>query len=273
MVPLWAVALLVGTSLVAVLAMLAVRWYWAPKGYIRDPVPPAGVFGVLGVAFAVLLAFVLFLVFEGYVRAQEGASREAVAVTQLLRLTELFPEPQHEELRGELICYSRAVVSDEWPKMGAGGESPLVERWLVATESTINTTPVVSTRTEVALESWLAEMSERREARRARLAEASSVIPSPVWLMLVLGAALTVLYIAVFADRRERAWVQGAMSGAITALVVASLLVIYFLDHPFTHDGAYIPPEEMNTTLRLFQQDIAGDPSVTFPCDEQGRPA
>src|SRR5262245_14608587 len=120
MVPLWALALLVGTSVVTVVLMLVVRRYWAPKGFFRDPVPPAAVFGVLGVALGILVAFVLFLAFESFVRAQEGASREAVAVTQLLRATRLFPEPQHSELRGDLVCYSRAVIHDEWPKMSSG---------------------------------------------------------------------------------------------------------------------------------------------------------
>src|ERR1700754_5127268 len=114
MVPLWAVALLVVGTAAAVLLMLAVRRFGAPKGaakgFMHDPVPPAGVFSVLGVAFAVLLAFVLFLAFEGYVRAQDGASREAVAVTQILRTTSLFPENQGDELRGDLVCYARAVV-------------------------------------------------------------------------------------------------------------------------------------------------------------------
>src|SRR5262245_42121761 len=65
MVPLWAFAILAGTSAAAILVMLAVRRYWAPEGFLRDAVPATGVFGVLGVAFAVLLAFVLFLAFEG----------------------------------------------------------------------------------------------------------------------------------------------------------------------------------------------------------------
>jgi hypothetical protein len=227
---------------------------------------------VLGVAFAVLLAFVLFLAFEGYNRARDGASREAVAVTQLLRITRLFPEPQQDELRGDLVCYARAVVTDEWPKMNAGGESALAADWLAATESTVDRTPVDSTRTEVALGQWLDQMTERREGRRARLEEAHSAIPSTVWLMLVLGAGLTVLYLLLLADRRERWWVQGAMIGTITALVVSSLLVIHFLDRPFNQDGAYIPPDEMSTTLRLSEDEVSGDQPVTFPCDEQGRP-
>lgn len=271
MVAVWAVALLAGTSVVAVLLMLAVRRYWAPEGFLRDPVPATGVFGVLGVAFAVLLAFVLFLAFEGYIRAHEGASREAVAVTQLLRATRLFPEPQQDELRGDLVCYARAVISDEWPKMGTGGESALVDDWLAAIESTVDRTPVDSLGTQVALGHWLDQTAERREGRRARLAEAASSIPASVWLMLMLGAGLTVLYLLLFADRRERWWSQGTMIGSITTLVVSSLLVVNFLDHPFTEDGAYVPPDEMDTTLQLIEDEVSGDPSVTFPCDEQGR--
>jgi hypothetical protein len=52
----------VGTALIVVATMLAVRRCVAPPGgFVEDTVPPASVFGVLGVAFAVLLAFVVFL--------------------------------------------------------------------------------------------------------------------------------------------------------------------------------------------------------------------
>jgi multisubunit Na+/H+ antiporter MnhB subunit len=272
MVPIWALTLLVGGSLVAVLVMLAVRHYWAPEGFLNDPVPPAGIFGVLGVALAVLLAFVLFLAFEGFVHAQDGASQEAVAVQELLRATKLFPEPQHTELRGELVCYGRAVISDEWPKMATGRESQLVENWLVTIETTVDGTPVSNARTQVALSHWLDEMTQRREGRRARLAEASTSIPWLVWLMLILGASVTVLYLIVFADRRERWWIQGAMMGSIAGMVVSTLLVIHFLDNPFTPGGTYIAPTEMQTTLRLFDRQLAlaQDTSVSFPCNARG---
>ena len=272
MVPFWAVALLIGSSVIAVLVMLAVRRYWAPEGFLRDPVPATGVFGVLGVAFAVLLAFVLFLAFESYNRAHEGASREAVAVTQLFRDARLFPQPQRDELRGELECYAKAVVSAEWPAMSHGDESPLVADWIATIESTVDSLPVDNARGQVALGHWLDQQSERRDGRRARLAEASSGTPDAVWLMLLLGSAVTVLYLFLLADRRERWWAQAAMTATITGLVVSSLLVIYFLDHPFAKDGAYIPPTEMTTTLHLIEDELAEDPSGTTVCDEQGRP-
>ena len=272
MIPFWALIVLAGSAVVAVLLMLAARRFAAKDGFLADTVPAAAVFGVLGVAFAVLLAFVMFLAFENYIRAHEGASREAVAISELDRITRLFPAPQRDELRNDLACYARAVVSDEWSTMREGHESDLVVGWLARIESTVDTIPLDSVRTEVALNHWLDEMAVRREGRRARLAEATPTIPVVVWLTLVLGAGLTIAYLAVFADRRERWWTQAVMVGSLTTLIVAGLLVVSFLDHPYLEDGAYIGPTEMATTLRLIEADIEADPPAMPTCDEHGRP-
>jgi len=272
MMPFWALIVLAGSAAAAILLMLAARRFGAKDGFIADAVPAAAVFGVLGVAFAVLLAFVMFLAFESYIRAHEGASREAVAISQLERMTRLFPDPQRDELRDDLTCYARAVISDEWPRMREGRESELVVGWLARTESTIDALPLDGVRTEIALNHWLDEMAVRREGRRARLAQATPTIPVAVWLTLILGAVLTIAYLVVFADRRERWWTQAVMIGSITGLVVAGLLVVTFLDRPYLEDGAYIAPTEMATTLRLIEAEIQADPAVQLPCDEQGRP-
>ena len=271
MIPFLALALLAGSAIVAVLLMLAARRF-SPQGLFHDAVPAAAVFGVLGVAFAVILAFVLFLGFESYVRASEGASREAVAVTQLARVSRLFPVAEGEELRDGLGCYARAVISDEWPLMRQGRESEVVLDWLAQIETTIDEMPIDDSVSEVALGHWLEEMAVRREGRRTRLAESASTIPGAVWSMLILGAVLTVAYAVVFADQRERWWTQAVMVGSITALIVSGLLVISFLDSPYREDGAYIAPTEMETSARLIQDEVAGA-GAQLPCDAEGRPA
>jgi hypothetical protein len=230
------------------------------------------VFGVLGVAFAVILAFVVFLAFEGYLRAEDGASREAVAVTQLARTTRLLPDPEGQALRGELVCYARAAVSDEWTKMAAGGESPLVEEWLAQIESTVDDIAVDTPRTEVAMGHWLDQAAERREGRRARLLQANPVVPEAVWLLLLTGAVLTIGYMVVFANRRDSWWVQALMIGSINLIVVAGLLVVFILDRPYQAGGAYIGPTEMQTTIRQVEGEFVEDPAFQPPCDDQGRP-
>jgi hypothetical protein len=269
----WSALALVGSAVIVVSIVLAVRRYLAPPdGFFADPVPAASVFGVLGVAFAVLLAFVVFLAFEGYARALEGASREAVAVTQLDRVTRLFPDAQGQELRGDVACYARAVVADEWPAMASGKESDLVVDWVARIESTVDGIQVDTGRTEVALSHWLDEMATRREGRRSRLTQGTPMVPEAVWLTLLVGAGVTLSYLILYADRRDRWWVQAMMSGTVAMVVVAGLLVVVFLDRPFQHDGAYISPHEMQTSIRLMGEDFAGDLAIEAPCDEQGRP-
>jgi hypothetical protein len=252
--------------------MLTVRRYAPEDGFLRDPGPAIGVFGVLGVAFAVILAFVVFLAFEGYLRASEGASREAVAVTQLARTARLLPDPQGAELRGDLACYARAVVEDEWPLMASGHESQLVEDWIAKIESTTDEVALDSPRAEVALGHWLDQAAERREGRRARLEQANPVVPEAVWLLLIVGAILTIGYLLAFANPRDRWWVQAVIIGSINVIVVAGLLVVVILDRPFQREGAYVGPSEMQTTIHVVEREFGSDPSFQPPCDDGGRP-
>ena len=265
MIPFWALALLAGSAIVAILLMLAARRF-SPQGLFHDAVPAAAVFGVLGVAFAVILAFVLFLGFESYIRASEGASREAVAVTQLARVSRLFPDAEGDELRDGLGCYARAVISDEWPLMRQGRESDVVLGWLAQIEATIEEMPIDDAVSEVALGHWLDEMAVDARADGRGLPNPRRTIPGAVWSMLVLGSVLTVAYVVVFADRRERWWTQAVMVGSITALIVSGLLVISFLDSPYQQDGAYIAPTEMETSARLIEDAVA-DAGAELPCD------
>lgn len=263
---------LAGTTALAIAATLAARRFAPADGFLRDPGSAVGVFGVLGVAFAVILAFVVFLAFEGYLRASEGASREAVAVTQLARTTRLLEEPEGPRLRGELVCYARAVVADEWARMAVGEESARVEDWLAQIETTVDDIAVDSPRTEVALGHWLDQAAERREGRRARLLQAEPLVPDAVWVLLLTGALLTIGYMTVFANPRDQWWVQALMIGSVNLIVVAGLLVVVILDRPFQRDGAYVAPSEMQTTIRLIEREFGGDPTFQPPCDDQGRP-
>ena len=115
---LWFAVLVIAVCVVIVLVIV----YFARKrvpggGLFADSNWAAAAFGVLGTSFAVLLAFVIFLAFESYENAKERSSAEAVAVAELYRDAKLFSDPTGSEVRGQLICYGRAVIRDEWPAM------------------------------------------------------------------------------------------------------------------------------------------------------------
>jgi hypothetical protein len=271
--PLVAIAIIAFAVAVTVTLMLLVRRFAAPAGgFFTDSDRAAGVFGVMGTGFAVLLAFVIFLAFSSYDRARDKASLEAVAVSQLFRTAKLFPRARRQ-LHGELICYSRAVVHDEWHTMRDERASASVDGWLSRIERTVDGIPIQGSRQLVAYEHWFDQMADRREGRRGRLTEAEPLVPTLVWLALFLGGALVVAYMCFYADPAESALVQGMMIGAVTTMVVAGMLVVWFLDRPYENASGSIKPAAMTMTLqRMEAESGASRIGAARLCDERGQP-
>lgn len=254
----------------AVGVILLVRRFAPPGGFFTDSDRAAGVFGVTGTGFAVLLAFVIFLAFSSYDRAREKASLEAVAVSQLYRLAKVFPPASQRELEGELICYARAVVGDEWSTMRDERPSPVVDAWLTRIEQTIDGIRLRTDNERVAYDHWFDQMAERREGRRGRLAEASPLVPSLVWLALILGGVLVIAYMCFYADPGEPILVQAMMIGVVTTMVVAGILVVRFLDKPYADASGSIKPTAMTMTL-LGMETQSGGSGTARLCDDRGR--
>src|SRR5687768_13745310 len=115
----------------AITAMLFVRRR-APEGsYFEDGDRASGVFGVLATGFAIFAGFVIFLAFTSYDQSRSGAEAEALVVVQQFQTAQFLPANVRPRLAGELVCYGRSVVRQEWPSMQdgtAGGINP----WSVA---------------------------------------------------------------------------------------------------------------------------------------------
>jgi hypothetical protein len=134
-----ALALVVIAAAVAVAAMLAVRRR-APEGsYFSDGARASGVFGVLATGFALLLGLIVVLAFTSYDESKTGAESEALAVVQQFETAQFLPDAARARLGGELICYGRSVVGQEWPRMAAGTESGAVNPWALALFRTMGT--------------------------------------------------------------------------------------------------------------------------------------
>ena len=114
---------------VAVAAMLLVRRRAPEGGYFSDGDRASGVFGVLATGFSVLLGFIIFLAFTSYDQSRTGAETEALVLVQQVENAQLFPPAAAATLTGQLLCYGRSVVHDEWPRMEDGTEGDALNPW------------------------------------------------------------------------------------------------------------------------------------------------
>lgn len=270
----WGALVIAATAALAVGAMLFVRRR-APEGsYFSDGDRASGVFGVLATGFSVLLGFIVFLAFTSYDQSRAGAEEEALVLVQQVETAQFFPEPVAAELTGELICYARSVIYDEWPRAEEGTQGDEVNPWGVELFRTLQPVEPQTPRQETAHGKWFDQTSDREAARIDRVHGAVGVIPTPLWVVLIFLAGVIFVYMLFFADSGERAVTQALLMGSVASVVVGLLLLIRFLDHPFHEDVGGVRPVAMERSLRLIDDALTtAGIRVETPCDAEGSPA
>jgi hypothetical protein len=264
------VLLIVVPTVLAVVAMLVVRRLAPPGGYLSGMESADGIFSAAGAGLAVVLAFVIFTVFESYDNGRDAAGEEAVAVQQMYATAGFFPD-KTDELRGEAICYARSVIHDEWPAMQRGEESTVTQGWVDELILTAQQAKIAGNGQGAALEHWLQLSEDRQESRRTRLAESQPFVPEFVWLVLILMVVVVVAFQCLFADPRATAFGQSVAMAAMTATLFSAIALIWVLDRPFNDRGAEIEPSRMSASLAVLMH--KADLPTTLPCDPDGTPA
>jgi Protein of unknown function (DUF4239) len=269
----WAIPVIVATAGLAVAAMLLVR-RGAPEGSrFTDGDRASGVFGVLATGFSVLLGFVVFLAFESYDQSRSGAEQEALVLSQQVETAQFLGAPVAGELTGELVCYGRSVIHTEWPRAESGSLGDDINPWGVELFRTFQTVQPQTPSQEAAYGKWLDQTSDREAARIDRIHGAVGVIPTPLWVVLVLISVVIFVFMLFFADRSEGAITQAVLMGSVATVIVAMVLLIRFLDSPFHEGVGGIRPVAMERTLRIIDEALrAVDERVPVPCDANGSP-
>ena len=259
------------STAVGIGAILLVRRNAPDGSYFHDGDRAAGVFGVLATGFAVLLGLVVVLAFTSYDDSRAGAETEALTVAQQYEVANLLPSAAGRRLGSELVCYGRSVVHQEWPRMRNGTQTDAANPWGVALFRTLRGIEPKTASQQAAYAKWLDQRLDRESARNARIHGAVGVIPGPLWLVLFVIAAMIVGFMLLFADSGEPAFVQATLIGTVVAVMVATLLVIGFLNNPYRPGLGSLQPTAMQRTLRILDEErrIVGDRTPP-PCDERG---
>lgn len=267
------VVILAGANAVAAAVMLALRGRVRADIHFRDSQLAAGALAVTGTVYAVLVGFVFLLTFQSYQTARSTAQDEAVAAIGLFHVADQLPAADRDALQGDVLCYARSVVHVEWPAMGDGHSSPLVEDWASRAARDFKRARLRGAVASGAEQSWFTATDALQRGRRGRLAEAQNFVPAPIWVLLIAAGAIVIGYVFLFADRRERRLPQWAMITAVTTAVTASLLMVAYLNHPYgEHEGA-LQPSAMRDVLTTMQRERGKGPGTDASgCDSTGRP-
>jgi amino acid transporter len=267
----WGALITVVVTSAAIASMLLVRRNAPDGSYFEDGDRAAGVFGVLATGFSVLLGFIVFLAFTSYDQSRSGAETEALMVRQQVETAQFFPDATAGELTGEIVCYGRSVVNEEWERMRSGTLGDHINPWGVELFRTLLTLEPETASEQSAYDKWLDQTSTREDARQDRIHGAVGVIPAVLWIVLFFIATIILVFMLFFADRGERAVVQSMLMGSVVSVMVTLLLLLYALDNPFHPGVGGLDPEAMGRSLRHVDEArgaVGGQ--VPMPCDLEG---
>jgi hypothetical protein len=231
MTALIAILVVGGTTLFAVTGTVFVRRRVPIEVLEKQHEVGGFLYSALAVIYGILLAFVVFVVWTNYQSASDAVSNESDQVVDLLRLSQGFPQETHVEIRRGLRQYTNSVIGLEWPAMRDRRESPQVEREIEGLWKIYLDPGAAISRESPALAESLSRMGRLADARRARLNKSTSGIPAALWILLLGGGLIMILFTYFFGIRNVRA--QMLMTAALASQIAFILFLIAAIDRPF----------------------------------------
>lgn len=241
-----AVAIIAIASAIAVFALIAVRKF-VPHHRLKLHNDVAGsVFATVGVLYAVLLAFVVVIVWQNFDKSNVNVQTEANCVADLYRYAESFSTDFKEPVRGLLKDYTKSLVDEEWEAMKKGELSQHTASIMKDMWRLYSSYEPERETDRVFFEESIRKLTQLGELRRTRLMESRTGVHPVLWLVLIIGGVLTILFVSFFGSENLNA--QILMAALLAALIALILVTIFVLDYPFSGD-VHISSEPFNILL------------------------
>jgi len=227
-----ALLLLVPTTIIAMAGPVLIR-RMVTLDHLRTNNEVAGFkFATVGVIYAVLLAFAVIVVWEKFNQAESTVATEATAASTVIHLSYGVDAQHGAVIREATINYLKTAIARDWPAMAqgrvsTGGTDALGHIY----DAVLKFHAIGNGQESLVIAEMLRQVDRISETRRQRLVSADGTVPGIIWLVLFIGAFLTVGFTFFFGTANVRA--QAFMTGALSFLIFAGLVTIIAIDHPF----------------------------------------
>src|SRR5215469_1794958 len=194
---------------------------------------------VVGVLYAVLLAFIAIATWEAFSKASEIVENESDYAGGIYFDTQGLPQAKGQPIRDAIARYVSVVINEEWPIQRAGktpdqGWKPL--RDLNTAIATIQPGNLGEAMIQAELlKSW----NQLYLTRSSRLSAVPGHVPGAVWWVVVLGAAITTGYTYLFGYQNFA--MHMVMTGTLAATLALVVVLIIDLDRPFRGEISVTP--------------------------------
>jgi hypothetical protein len=214
------------------------------------------IYAVLGVAYAVLLGLVLIAVWEQWETAKITVDDEASEVAEVFWVADRLPQPEGRHIQELARSYAQVVVEEEWPLMEKGKASPKAWAILDDIRDSIQRLDPSTDAQQVLYDQGLERVHQLADARGERLLEAQEGIPGILWVVLLIGGALTIGFTYLFG--LENNTTHTLMVAALALVICLILFTVAALNYPFRGD-VRVGPDAFEQVLGRFDSSNLSD--------------
>ncbi len=220
---------LAASMVISMLGLILTR-HFAPLSWLRANNDVAGNYlQTVGTIYAVLLAFVVFVVWQQHNDARGAVEAEANELSDLYRTLKALPGT--ERARECAQAYGRAVVVQEWAAMARRHPSPEAELALEAIWQALQDIEVGAGRQEVLYAEVMGRFNDLSDARSRRLYCTLLRVPRSLWVLLFTNGGLVVGSMWLFGLKSFLA--HAIMTVALAVSIAFILFLVADLDNPF----------------------------------------
>lgn len=213
------------------------------------------IIAVVGVLYAVILGFVVVIVWQQFDSAQSNAHSEAVTVENLFNNSVAFG-PQGRPLQRDLLTYTSRVIDREFAVMRDHQRGdPTADAYLDRVWTDLQAIHPTGSNQDAFFSQSITAINRLEEERNARLDDASRQLPFALWSVLIIGAIITVGFTYFFGVSHLAA--HATMVAALSAIIGIALFLAFSLDLPYSGDLGIKPTALEHTLTELRARPLA----------------
>lgn len=242
---------------ISLCALFLVRRYVPLDFRYRDNPVLGNISALISIIYGVLVGLTALYLINNIGFIADAIQDEANAAANIYRDSKWLKEPAQQKIQQSLKQYLTGVIQEEWPQMKKGKTPEQSDSTKIDTiAEDLMHYKVVSTSDSLIVTDLLEEIKALYNARETRIQMTYSALNTQIWLVILIGTALTLMINYLFGMH----FYLHVLSVCVVALMSSSMIfLLVTLDRPFQGDFVVEPD-----AFRYVLQRIEGEmPQVT----------
>lgn len=223
------------------LLAVAVSGYWLLRGTPFSEITARDAEGLntlillLGSIYAVMYAFVIYVIWGQFTDVEKFVMRECYSLDELPRFSHYVNPDSSRAIRRSIAEYSQAVLGSEWETLGKREKDPATENCFISLMTVVIRTAPANPEEATVHQRLIDIAREAGEHRDERITKSLTRIPPT--LMGFVNALSIALLLLVFVYPFHHPFAGAACFVLVAAVLIIANVVMTDLDNPF--NGVY----------------------------------